>query len=712
MVQITFAFFWRSACLVDFADTFASWPSGSCDGDASFSFVTPNSSTCAFGLTATNASECEREMSGVSTCEWLGDTDDNFLLTIIAVCVGVLVLAGIGVLIGVLVKRQRARAEVDIDGKTIVCATPKGCPASPKIYGCCCCLKDDDSRATGCLLATTSVLLLVVVYVGLVSPTITERTITSPVIVTPLAILSAIAVSTFVIAVVAAVDLAKIRARRNRSSSCSCCVDSNGAPMIYCCCGCFDNVKAKTTACMVVSGLMGFGSLIAVVVYSVLLALEVSIPGAISTSTAAQYSGIMEVALLAAVLIVCVAVFLAACQHWQRVLAALSGRRNETLELLQTFSSKEDLAASVLTPGSVDFGPKSPCVASGGGGRIYKCTVTSTVNSRLQLQQVVALKEIFSTLDLADPLSGLEEFAKEMVVLMALRHANIVSFMGLYFHQELANDGTPVQRYFMVMQFAENGSLDAYVEQDFVEGPTLVRRQAWVCQVARALQYLHNQGFVHRDIKPQNVLLDASWSCLLADFGIARSLTATGKLTTQIGTVQFMPPEALSGLSSRGSQHKNVHSELASPMLQGDDDTVPAKLADAQAWDTYSFAMLVVGMFGQSAVPFPYMDERIVVAEVLYNRVRPERPTVLSAKYYSLLQSMWSEDPAQRPNFNDLVNILEEFDNAGDAFSEEGQRWTSEEVPEHNAGCSVKAVTISVDVAGHSPLNEQGAVST
>jgi len=50
-------------------------------------------------------------------------------------------------------------------------------------------------------------------------------------------------------------------------------------------------------------------------------------------------------------------------------------------------------------------------------------------------------------------------------------------------------------------------------------------------EVASAIQYLHSKRIVHRDIKPENVLLDEAGHCMLTDFGIARSLEASGTMT-------------------------------------------------------------------------------------------------------------------------------------------------------------------------------------
>ena len=162
------------------------------------------------------------------------------------------------------------------------------------------------------------------------------------------------------------------------------------------------------------------------------------------------------------VVIVIVVVAIVAFSSWngarKRKLAVQQEKgRDNTLRLLQPYFDEEDLAQLLLPIGSIDFGPHSPVIATGGGGRVYKCTATSTLNRRATLQQAVALKEIYAMMDIVATSEGINEFAKELTVLMHLRHEHIVPFLGVFFHIQM-HDGTPVERYFMVTQFADNGT--------------------------------------------------------------------------------------------------------------------------------------------------------------------------------------------------------------------------------------------------------------
>ena len=252
-------------------------------------------------------------------------------------------------------------------------------------------------------------------------------------------------------------------------------------------------------------------------------------------------------------------------------------------------------------------------------------------------------------LDLASPnRDKMQEFGKEMAALMQLRHEHVVQFHGVFIEQD-KSDSTQYNRFFLVMEFASNGSLADHITRHYdCEGsPSVEQRHLWLTQVARAVLYLHSQRFVHRDLKPQNVLLDEEWRCRLTDFGIARAMGESGftaqqtPLTMEMGTLQFMPPEVLRNNSAARQ---------------------PPSFSLATAWDTYSFSLLCIAVFKCSVVPFPNSEDRIVMAQMAATHLRPELPSdILGPQYCALIEDMWNEDPQLRPKFSTIVERLEQL---------------------------------------------------
>jgi Protein kinase domain/Yip1 domain len=170
-------------------------------------------------------------------------------------------------------------------------------------------------------------------------------------------------------------------------------------------------------------------------------------------------------------------------------------------------------------------------VARGGFGAVYRAWDSS-------LQRDVAVKVMIPTLS-HEP-SFVERFRREAVAVARLRHPHILEVYD--FGEE------PDGLLYLVMPLIEGGTL----KDRFQVGG----RQPWLpqavhgfaAQVLPALDFAHQHGIIHRDVKPANVLLDGDWAWL-ADFGIARlaladdggSMTLTG--ASAIGTPEYMAPE-------------------------------------------------------------------------------------------------------------------------------------------------------------------------
>ena len=172
-------------------------------------------------------------------------------------------------------------------------------------------------------------------------------------------------------------------------------------------------------------------------------------------------------------------------------------------------------------------------IGRGGFARVFLCT-------DLTLERRVAIKILdHALLERADEHDFLARFRREARAVAALDHPNI---LGIHDYGE--DDGT----IYLVMPFIEGGTLHERLTGGRALDPATAGN--YLRQVAAALDYAHRRGIVHRDIKPQNMLLRAEDDrLLLADFGIAKVLGDTGAQTRTgaAGTIAYMAPEQFRG---------------------------------------------------------------------------------------------------------------------------------------------------------------------
>jgi tRNA A-37 threonylcarbamoyl transferase component Bud32 len=179
-------------------------------------------------------------------------------------------------------------------------------------------------------------------------------------------------------------------------------------------------------------------------------------------------------------------------------------------------------------------------VGTGGMSSVYRARDTV-------LERRVALKVLHEHFS-ADP-EYVERFRREARAIARLNHPNIVTVID---RGEFGN------RQFIIFEHIPGENLKEVVER---EGRLPVAQAlALTHQVARGLAFAHQHGVVHRDVKPQNVLLDESGTAKVTDFGIARSLDPGVELTqtgTLLGTSDYIAPEQASGqpVDARSDQY-------------------------------------------------------------------------------------------------------------------------------------------------------------
>jgi eukaryotic-like serine/threonine-protein kinase len=137
-----------------------------------------------------------------------------------------------------------------------------------------------------------------------------------------------------------------------------------------------------------------------------------------------------------------------------------------------------------------------------------------------------------------------ERFNQEARLVARLSHANIVMV-----HDAGEQNG----HIYIVMQLVDGGTLKQRLDQIQDEGKTMDVMEAnrIFKQLASALSFAHEQGIIHRDVKPVNVLMDRSGRPILSDFGIAKVLASTREQLTRpgtgVGTPEYMSPEQCRG---------------------------------------------------------------------------------------------------------------------------------------------------------------------
>jgi serine/threonine protein kinase/tetratricopeptide (TPR) repeat protein len=193
-----------------------------------------------------------------------------------------------------------------------------------------------------------------------------------------------------------------------------------------------------------------------------------------------------------------------------------------------------DRLETVSLPIGEDFGPRyqvESVLGVGGMGKVYKA------HDR-ELDRTVALKILRQDV-VADPMA-LQRFKQELKLASRISHPNILRIHDL---------GECRGMKFISMQYVEGGDLLQLLQR---EGPLSVSRAVPIMvQLCEALQAAQSANVIHRDLKPQNILLGEGDHIFVSDFGLAKSIEASMAGVTRdgaiLGTPKYMSPEQVQG---------------------------------------------------------------------------------------------------------------------------------------------------------------------
>jgi tRNA A-37 threonylcarbamoyl transferase component Bud32 len=237
--------------------------------------------------------------------------------------------------------------------------------------------------------------------------------------------------------------------------------------------------------------------------------------------------------------------------------------------------------------------------------------------------QEVAVKVIRQPEDAEDKAATLDrQFVQEVSCLSCLHHPNIVQFVA-------ACRKRPV--YCIVMEYVPGGSLRSFLEKNNPGSIPLKTVVMMALDVARGMTYLHSQGVVHRDLKSDNLVLTKELHVKLADFGVGCQESQCDLFNADLGTYRWMAPEMI--------KHKHYSKKV----------------------DVYSFG-IVLSELVTGLVPFHDMTPVQAAFAVVNKNARPVLPDHCPVVLRRLMQHCWSANPEKRPDFNEIVNTLEQFE--------------------------------------------------
>ena len=147
-------------------------------------------------------------------------------------------------------------------------------------------------------------------------------------------------------------------------------------------------------------------------------------------------------------------------------------------------------------------------------------------------------------------------------------------------------------------------------------------------------KYLHSKHVLHRDVKLDNLLVDAQWNCKVTDFGTSVIRPTVSRSMTCIGTPTYMAPEVL---------QKDKYSEKA---------------------DIYSFGIVLYEMFSghraYSLEPYKSMNVAVLNSKIL-SGVRPALDD-LPVQLQQLVSDCWNQSPKRRPEWPEIIARLQALD--------------------------------------------------
>ncbi|KAG1474545.1 hypothetical protein G6F56_000304 [Rhizopus delemar] len=314
---------------------------------------------------------------------------------------------------------------------------------------------------------------------------------------------------------------------------------------------------------------------------------------------------------------------------WMRKISEIENKRNDdekerkVIGKILDDQKPEDQSLVFLAPSSSNISfrwQQGRFIGAGTFGSVYLAI-------NLDTSSVMAVKEI--RFPDSSSLSALHKSIKEeMNVMEMLHHRNIVQYYGMEVHRD---------RVYIFMEYCENGSLGALLDHGGrIEDELYVVDYAY--QLLSGLAYLHENNIVHRDIKPDNILIDYQGQLKFTDFGAAKIL-AKGQKTM-----------------GRTTMHMNVNSLAGTPMYMAPEVITGGNTGRKGSMDIWSLGCCIVQM-ATGRRPWSTLENEW---SVMYHVVTGHPPlpdaSQLSESGIDFLRKCFVRDPTKRPSAEELLD--------------------------------------------------------
>ncbi len=300
-------------------------------------------------------------------------------------------------------------------------------------------------------------------------------------------------------------------------------------------------------------------------------------------------------------------------------------------------------------------------IGVGGMADVYKAT-------DILEDRVVAVKILKN--EFADNEEFVRRFRNESKAIAVLSHPNIVKIFDVGFTDKIQ---------FIVMEYIDGITLKEFMEQQgVIKWKDCIH---FITQILRALQHAHDRGIVHRDIKPQNIMLFPDGTIKVMDFGIARFAREEGKTISDkaIGSVHYISPEQASG---------DVTDEKS---------------------DIYSVGVMMYEML-TGVKPFDGDNPVSVALMHMQNEAKPLRAvndSVPEGLEEIVMRAMQKEASKRYQSASEMIKDIEEFKKNPSIVFE--YKYLSEKTQYFNAGAVSRAAAESESRSGALARNEKSS---